>query len=268
MDKWKCTVCGYIHQGEEPPQRCPVCGADRAKFNRMEEQAADVAEEKATQMKAGPALKWKCTVCGYIHTGPEPPEVCPVCGAPKSKFILLKEEAVPVEGAAETTRTEGAASVEPSKTQQLLEKIKPVQDFIVTFHGHPIAVHIPNGVLPLTVLFAFLSAMFGSESLSAAARWNTIFIWLSMPVVIFTGLSDWQRRFDMRISKVFKIKMVCAGIVFVLTTILAIWWIVQPDILIDENSSHGLFLFLNVVDLVAAAVAGWYGGKLVFTNNT
>ncbi len=28
MKKWKCTVCGYIHVGEEPPEECPVCGAE------------------------------------------------------------------------------------------------------------------------------------------------------------------------------------------------------------------------------------------------
>lgn len=30
--------------------------------------------------------KWKCRVCGYIHEGPEPPEVCPVCGAGPDDF--------------------------------------------------------------------------------------------------------------------------------------------------------------------------------------
>lgn len=30
--------------------------------------------------------KWKCKLCGYIHTGDEPPDVCPVCGAPKEDF--------------------------------------------------------------------------------------------------------------------------------------------------------------------------------------
>ena len=30
--RWQCTVCGYIHVGEEPPETCPVCGADRTKF--------------------------------------------------------------------------------------------------------------------------------------------------------------------------------------------------------------------------------------------
>ena len=30
--------------------------------------------------------RWKCRVCGYIHEGPEPPDICPVCGAPKDMF--------------------------------------------------------------------------------------------------------------------------------------------------------------------------------------
>lgn len=35
--------------------------------------------------------KWKCTVCGYIHEGKTPPEVCPVCGAFKYQFILYAD---------------------------------------------------------------------------------------------------------------------------------------------------------------------------------
>lgn len=35
--------------------------------------------------------RWKCTVCGHIHTGDTPPDRCPVCGAPKEKFVLLDE---------------------------------------------------------------------------------------------------------------------------------------------------------------------------------
>jgi len=33
---WRCRVCGYIHDGPSPPDRCPVCGADRAAFERMD----------------------------------------------------------------------------------------------------------------------------------------------------------------------------------------------------------------------------------------
>lgn len=38
--------------------------------------------------------RWKCQVCGYIHTGDDAPEQCPVCYAPKGKF----QEAVEGEG--------------------------------------------------------------------------------------------------------------------------------------------------------------------------
>jgi len=30
---------------------------------------------------------WRCTVCGYIHIGNEPPEKCPNCGSPREKFV-------------------------------------------------------------------------------------------------------------------------------------------------------------------------------------
>lgn len=31
-------------------------------------------------------MKWTCGICGYDHDDEEPPQSCPVCGAPKSKF--------------------------------------------------------------------------------------------------------------------------------------------------------------------------------------
>ncbi len=37
--------------------------------------------------------KFICAVCGYVHEGPEPPEKCPICKAPASKFSELKDDA-------------------------------------------------------------------------------------------------------------------------------------------------------------------------------
>ena len=31
--------------------------------------------------------KWVCSVCGYVHEGDTPPEFCPICKVPASKFI-------------------------------------------------------------------------------------------------------------------------------------------------------------------------------------
>ena len=32
MKKWVCPVCGYVHEGEEPPEKCPVCKVPGSKF--------------------------------------------------------------------------------------------------------------------------------------------------------------------------------------------------------------------------------------------
>ena len=39
-------------------------------------------------------MKWICKVCGYVYEGEQPPEKCPVCKAPASKFEQLAEERV------------------------------------------------------------------------------------------------------------------------------------------------------------------------------
>lgn len=35
--RWICSVCGYIHTGDTPPERCPLCGMPAEKFNRLED---------------------------------------------------------------------------------------------------------------------------------------------------------------------------------------------------------------------------------------
>ncbi|TGE32060.1 flavin reductase [Desulfosporosinus sp. Sb-LF] len=45
MEKqWRCTVCGYIHNGENPPEICPICGVDASMFELI----SPVDEAKAS----------------------------------------------------------------------------------------------------------------------------------------------------------------------------------------------------------------------------
>ena len=44
MKKWVCTVCGYIYEGETPPEFCPVCKVPASKFKEMEEDMSWAAE--------------------------------------------------------------------------------------------------------------------------------------------------------------------------------------------------------------------------------
>ncbi len=44
MKTWVCTVCGYVFEGENPPERCPQCKAPAAKFKEQAEEMVWAAE--------------------------------------------------------------------------------------------------------------------------------------------------------------------------------------------------------------------------------
>ena len=36
MAKWVCSVCGYVHEGDSAPEKCPVCGAAGKVFVKID----------------------------------------------------------------------------------------------------------------------------------------------------------------------------------------------------------------------------------------
>ena len=44
MAKWVCTVCGYVYEGEQAPEACPVCKAPASKFQKQEGELTWAAE--------------------------------------------------------------------------------------------------------------------------------------------------------------------------------------------------------------------------------
>ena len=34
--KWVCEICGYVHYGDNPPEKCPVCGVGVENFKKVE----------------------------------------------------------------------------------------------------------------------------------------------------------------------------------------------------------------------------------------
>ncbi len=77
VNEWRCTVCGYVHKGDEAPSQCVVCGAPQDKFEPFGELRSDKTRDIAG---------WKCLVCNYIHHGNTTPDTCPVCGAGSRNF--------------------------------------------------------------------------------------------------------------------------------------------------------------------------------------
>ena len=44
MKKWVCSVCGYVHEGDEAPESCPVCKVGADKFVLQGEEMTWAAE--------------------------------------------------------------------------------------------------------------------------------------------------------------------------------------------------------------------------------
>ncbi len=202
--------------------------------------------------------KWKCTVCGYIHEGDEPPEKCPTCGAGKESFIEIVEKQE--EALAEVKTDNGAASAPPSPPAK--NEATGLTALILKHHLHPVSVHTPNGVLPLAILFLFLAMAFDLTGFEKAAFFNLVFVMLTIPVVIATGVIEWRNRYKGVMTRIFGIKI--GASVVVTTTLLAmvIWRLVDPGV--ASSASRWVYLFVGVVMVGTVGLAGHLGGKLVF----
>lgn len=53
MKKFVCPVCGYVHEGDTAPEKCPQCGVPGAKFNVVEESAKTWAAEHVVGVANG-----------------------------------------------------------------------------------------------------------------------------------------------------------------------------------------------------------------------
>lgn len=53
MKKWRCTVCGYVHEGDTPPAQCPQCKVPAEKFEEVKEGEMDWAAEHVVGIADG-----------------------------------------------------------------------------------------------------------------------------------------------------------------------------------------------------------------------
>lgn len=261
MKRWECDVCGYIHEGEAPPEKCPVCDSPGTVFALM------VEAEKEPEGKPAAGRRWRCTVCGYIHEGAEPPDICPVCGAPRKMFVEIDGEGKeigrppPAEQAAPLPPKGGGKGPAGKTATTFLNRLAGLS---IGLHLHPITVHFPNGVLPVVLVFLVIAMVFKSEALEAAAYYNLIFVLLTLPVVLFTGFLEWQKRYKGAKTALFVTKIVSALIVLATTSVLVFWRLLDPGVLAEGSPSRLIYLGVAAAMLAAAGVAGYLGGRLVF----
>lgn len=218
--------------------------------------------------------KWQCTVCGYIHTGDEPPEKCPVCGADKTHFVEVTEAKTEAETAPENPMEEPAAKepetpaeprpAEPVEPAPPAFSLEWTRRLMVKHHLHPITVHFPNGVIPVAVAFIFLAVIFQYAGLARASFYNMIFVVVTLPVVLYTGYNEWQLKYKGALTGVFKIKIFAALMVTATALIIVLWSLIAPKSVETASTMRTVYLLLHLIMLGATGIAGHFGGKLVF----
>ena len=261
MKKWKCTICGYIHEGDAPPEECPICKASKDKF-------IEFKEEKHGN-------RWRCTVCGHVHDGGEAPNSCPVCQAAKDQFILMEGEegavksvvAAPVETTPAVAQPEPAAQSAPAAAAApVAAEPKPgiFARMIMALHLHPILVHFPNGILPVVFVLLALSVFLGVGKYEAAAFYNMIAVLITMPLVLGTGYIEWKNRYRKAKTFLFITKIFCSIIATSCLVVLVAWRYFVPTVAAPDSPLRLIYFIVAAVMIGAIGMAGHLGGRLVF----
>ena len=53
MKKYVCPICGYVHEGNEPPEQCPICKAPGSSFTEVKEEGLTWAAEHVVGIAKG-----------------------------------------------------------------------------------------------------------------------------------------------------------------------------------------------------------------------
>jgi uncharacterized membrane protein len=186
-----------------------------------------------------------------------------VCGADRSQFVEITDtgEKTFDQGIPQKSSLPDLSPTPEATPANLLDI---VNNLMIKHHLHPISVHVPNGMVPAIAVFIFLAALFHAPTLSAAAFYNTAFVLLSLPVVLYSGVNEWQKKYKGALTRMFIAKIAAACVVIVTALIIVIWHFINPEAALPGSPMRIGFLMLHLVMLAATGVAGFIGGKLVF----
>lgn len=177
--------------------------------------------------------RWKCSVCGYIHEGSEPPESCPICLADRSKFILLDKE-----------------------------KSSFFHEMASAFKLHPVLAHFPNGLVPTAACFLAVYLATGETDFEVAAFLLVGFVTLTVPLTIVAGIHDWYKYLATRRAPVFYKKLGLALMLFALSLAAITIRYNQPTLLRVYDWNCWLYLLCIIGMLFCVGLLGHYGSVL------
>jgi len=189
---------------------------------------------------------WRCTVCGYLHEGEQPPDICPICKVDASKLELLSD--------AET----------PASQQAGEQSLGFFAEMRSAFVPHAVSAHFPNALLPTLGLFLLLYFVSGNSSFELSSYYLLLITALVVPATFVTGLLDWKKHYGGKSATIFRNKILLGLLLLVLGTVsVLLRWLV-PDVLSAGGWLTWLYCGLLLTMLICVTLLGHYGGMLVF----
>jgi uncharacterized membrane protein len=179
--------------------------------------------------------RWKCTVCGYLHEGPQPPESCLLCGAGRDQFIPLEAE-----------------------------KVNLLRDMIDSFLLHPVAAHFPNALLPTAFLFLLVTVTTGSPYFEHAVFFLLCTAVGVVPVSITSGIYDWRTRFDGVRAGIFYKKIFLASLLLLLGLSAVLIRTAHPGVMHEGGGLKWAFKAILLTMVLTTVLLGHYGAKLAY----
>ena len=122
---------------------------------------------------------------------------------------------------------------------------------------HPIATHLPMGMVMGLFLFGMASYFFKNPELAKTAYYCAILAFIGMFPTILFGYMDWQHFYSGQWLLLIKIKIVLACVLMVL---LAGFVVIGRK----ESTTPALRLVFYILCMMAATGLGYCGGTLVY----
>lgn len=142
---------------------------------------------------------------------------------------------------------------------------------LLGIHWHPITVHFPNGLVPVSFLFFVLSLVAPKvgldrvqvEALELSGYWTLIIAVVAMPVVLVSGWRDWRAKYRASRTALFRRKIRAALLSGCLIAVLMVWRSAEPEVVAAAAPERWVFLALLAAAGVLGGQSGHLGGKLV-----
>ncbi|MBF0231112.1 MAG: rubredoxin [Desulfamplus sp.] len=197
MKKWKCTICRYIHEGEEPPASCPICKAPASKFILLEPEQ----EEKSKDALKIKELEKKIAAQKQIIEA----------GKPRI-FKLYKA------------------------LQELIVE-HHAHPISVHFPNGVLPVAVTLFILAALFNKSDISSVYElSRNFSAAGFFNMFFVLLVLPFVILAGYVEWVKKYNKAMTSLFVIKITAAALTTSVCLLNVVWYIIDPEVLSSSLS--------------------------------